>query len=365
MSARQLMRGAWPVRALVWVAALTPWLCSALPLLQLADGRLSSPATGAATGQALFWLAVVAGDALLHARGRASRVAVVGALACLGALIAADDAALPLPTSARFTLAAPVPHDPDRSDWELLARPEVSLPAPPSMRHWLGTDSAGRDLLARLLHGMRSSLEIGAAAAAIAVLIGLLVGVACGTLRGPVDFLLMRVVEVVLCFPYLFLVLVVFTFLPRGRATLIGLLGLVGWTAIARLVRGEFLRLSEEEFVLSSRALGASRWRIAWRHLLPNALAPVWPATTFAVASALLAEFALSWLGYGIPEPAASLGTLLADGQRQLARGSAWLALVPSLAMVAIVLAFHAWGERLREAVAPEAAALAAAERAR
>lgn len=361
MSGRRWSRGAWAARLLVWVAALTPWLCSEQPLLELADGRLSSPASRAVAetdgASALLWLLLIAVDALLALRAALVRRTVVVVLALLAGLVLFERASLPLPTAARFALAAPIAHSPDRADWELLTRPETALPAGPSARHWLGTDSAGRDLLARLLHALRASLEIGLAAAAIALLIGLAVGLACGTLRGAVDFVLMRVIETLLCFPYLFLVLVVFTFLPRGRGTLIGLLGLVGWTAIARLVRGEFLRLADAEFVLAARALGATRWQVAWRHLLPNALTPVWPATTFAVAGALLAEFSLSWLGCGVPEPAASLGALLADGQRQLARGEIWLTLVPSVAMVAIVLAFHAWGERLRESTTPEAAA--------
>ena len=366
MSGARWMRGARAVRLLVWIAALTPWLCSERPLLQLADGRLSAPASAAAGAggfaTALLWLLLIAIDLLRSVQRRAPRALLLAGLLWFAVPICFQRLSLPLPTDARFAIAAPIAHSPDRADWELLARPETTLPAGPSARHWLGTDSAGRDLLARLLHGMRASLEIGLCAAAIALSIGLVVGLACGTVRGAVDFLLMRAIETLLCFPYLFLVLVVFTFLPRGRGTLIALLGLVSWTAIARLVRGEFLRLADEDFVLAARALGATRWQVAWRHLLPNALAPVWPATTFAVAGALLAEFARSWLGYGIPEPHASLGALLADGQRQLARGDAWLTVVPSTAIVAIVLSFHAWGERLREAMTPEASARPALE---
>jgi len=344
------------VRLLVALAALTPWLATSRPLLELRGGSLRSPALAASGGEELFWGALLFAELLRLAWPRRGLRVVVGVaglvLLVLALLPSAGARGGGEPAS--FAVAAPVPWDPGAADWELLAQRETTLPAPPSARHWLGTDATGRDLLARLLHGLRTSLSVGVAAAALALGIGVAVGAACGTLRGVFDLLAMRAIEVLLCLPGLFTVIVVFAYLPRERAILIALLGLLSWTGIARLVRGEFLRLAGEEFVLASRALGASRFEVAWRHLLPNALAPVWAAATFAVANALLAEFSLSWLGFGVPEPQASLGTLLAEGQRLLTRGRPLPALAPSLLIVAIVLAFHRLGERLRVATTPE-----------
>jgi len=361
---RGATRGFGGVRLLVALAALTPWLATSRPLLELRGAALRSPALSASGVEELFWGALLLAELLRLAWPRKVARAIVGTagfFVLVLALLPVNGPVAPLDpnaprggSDATFTVAAPIPWDPGAADWELLAKRETTLPAPPSARHWLGTDATGRDLLARLLHGLRTSLSVGVAAAALALSIGVAVGALCGTLRGLFDLLAMRAIEVLLCLPGLFTVIVVFAYLPRDRAILIALLGLLSWTGIARLVRGEFLRLAGEEFVLASRALGASRFEVAWRHLLPNALAPVWAAATFAVASALLAEFSLSWLGFGVPEPQASLGTLLAEGQRLLTRGQPWPALAPSLLIVAIVLAFHRLGERLRVATTPE-----------
>lgn len=355
MSRAERARLPLPVRLLVAFAAAATWICNREPLLELRDGALAWPALAAGGFEELFWLALFAADLAWHARTGRTRLAIAGVALLLAAATLADDARLPLPGDAAWRLPAPVAWSPDAADWELVSAPGSELPAPPSARHWLGTDEAGRDVAARLVHGVRTSLLIGACAAALALAIGVAVGALCGGARGWIDALGMRVIEVIECFPFLFLVLVVSTFAPRGRGTLIALLGSVTWTGIARVVRGEFLRLSGEEFVLAARALGASGVRIARVHLLPNACAPLWPIATFAVSNALLAEFTLSWLGCGIPAPAASLGGMLADGQGALARGEPWLALLPCAAIVGIVLAFHGWGERLRLATTPEA----------
>jgi peptide/nickel transport system permease protein len=321
------MRGAAAVRGFVWLAALAPFLAHGASL------ELG--------GEDLFWLGVVAVDAAWRI-GRRRTLASAAPLA-LGIVLAAVGSAFP-----------PSRLGPEESDWQLVSSPGVELPAGPSARHWLGTDSQGRDLLARLLFGTRVSLGVGAAATAIAVTIGIGIGLLCGTLRGAVDLLLMRLVEVMLCFPHLFLVLVVFAYLPHSRAMLIVLLGLVGWTTTARLVRGELLRLQREDFVLAARSLGASPARLALRHLLPNALAPVLVAATFSVAGAMLAEFSLSWLGLGVAPPTPSLGSTLAEGQRLLMRGIPWIALAPGILIFAVVMSFNAWGESLRAATTPE-----------
>jgi peptide/nickel transport system permease protein len=346
------------VRAFVWLAALAPFLSNRRPLLR-GGGGFSSPVVGALTIEDLCWLAVAAADvAWIARRSRVGRlVPVVLWLACvIGSVVGASrSSTLDSPsTSAGFVVATPVGHGPDEADWDVVSAPGVELPAPPSSRHWLGTDPHGRDLLARLIYGTRVSLGVGVAATAIALSIGLTVGLLCGVFGGWVDLLLMRVVEVLLCFPSLFLVLIVFAYLPPARGTLVLLLGLVGWTTIARLTRGELLRLQGEEFVAAGRALGASRTRLALRHLLPNALAPVLVAATFSVAGAMLSEFALSWLGFGVAPPTPSLGQILAEGQRLLQRGNPWIALPPCLLIFLVVTSFNAWGEALRAATTPE-----------
>ncbi|MBM4016661.1 MAG: ABC transporter permease, partial [Planctomycetes bacterium] len=258
-------------------------------------------------------------------------------------------------------LEAPLPWSPGVADPEWIADPAALREWPPSARHWLGTDPGGYDLAARLLHALRGSLGLALAAAALATAIGVAVGAACGTLRGLFDLLAMRAVEVLLCFPHFFLVLIALTWLPRSGLTLVLLIGATAWTGIARLVRGEFFRLGEAEFVLAARALGAGRLRIAWRHILPNALGPLLAATTFAVAAALLTEFSLSWLGLGVQRGAASLGTMLAEGHSAVqGSASARLIVAPAAALAAIVVAFHAAAERLRGATTPEEARSAA-----
>jgi peptide/nickel transport system permease protein len=376
------------VRGFLWLAALTPFLANALPLWHADRDGSSSPVVRALDGEDLFWLAVVAFDAawLLVRRARersrperptarALAPAAVPTLVWLALAVVALSRDPP-PSTLHLRSRALAPDEtvvwtpggfgPVDSDWELVDAPGSTLPAPPSARHWLGTDPTGRDLLARLLYGTRVSLGVATAATAIALTLGLLVGLLCGTLRGWVDLLLMRVVEVMLCFPQLFLVLVVFAYLPPSRSTLVWLFGLVGWTTTARLARDELLRLQSKEFVLAARALHVPPWRLALRHLLPNALAPVLVAATFSISNAMVAEFGLSWLHFGVRPPEPSLGQVLADGEALLQRGSPWIALAPGLLIFAVVTSWNALGESLREATTPEraAAARASAERA-
>ncbi len=349
------------MRAFVWLAAFAPFLAHRLPLAHRGAAGFDFPAIAALDGEDLFWLAVVAVDGAWLIARRARLAAALPLLAWLAVALAA--AARPDERTAKLrdgprepgerALFSPIGFGPEESDWTLVMAPGVALPLPPSSRHWLGSDGQGRDLLARLLHGTRVSLGVGAAATAIALAVGLMVGLLCGTLRGAVDLVLMRVVEVLLCFPHLFLVLIVFAYLPHSRTTMILLLGLVGWTTTARLARGELLRLRDQEFVLAARSLGASPLRLALRHLLPNALAPVLVAATFSVAGAMLAEFALSWLGLGVAPPTPSLGRILAEGQPLIARAP-FLSLAPGLLIFAVVTSFNAWGEALREATTPE-----------
>lgn len=227
-------------------------------------------------------------------------------------------------------------------------RPTSSWSGP----HWLGTDEAGRDVLCRMIWGGRVSLSVGLVAVAIYVLIGIVVGSIAGYFRGLVDLIISRVIEVMICFPTFFLILAIVAFFGQSITHIMLIIGLTGWTGIARLVRGEFLRLVDQEFVLAGRALGYSPTRIIFRHVLPNAMAPVLVAATFGIAGAILTESALSFLGLGISKPTPSWGGLLADGREAFLRAP-WLIHFPGLAIFLTITAYNLIGEALRDASDP------------
>ena len=223
--------------------------------------------------------------------------------------------------------------------------------APPSPRHLLGTDELGRDVLARMIHGAGISLKVGFVSIAIAVVLGMSAGALAGYYGGWIDVLLSRVIEVVICFPLLFLILAVIAFLPPSIYTIMVVIGLTRWTDIARYTRAEFIRLREREFTEAARALGVSDRRIILRHLLPNSLAPVLVTATFGVASAILIEAALSFLGLGVQPPTPSWGGILASFRQQ--NFAWWLTLFPGLAIFATVTSYNLLGEGLRDASDP------------
>jgi len=229
------------------------------------------------------------------------------------------------------------------------------LPAPPGEDHPLGTDAAGRDVLARLIHGARVSLGVGCAAALLQVLIGLALGVLAGYLGGAVDFVVTRASEALLSLPLLLLLLAVQGLLEQTTVlSTILVIGLSRWAETCRLVRAEALRVSALPYVEASRALGSSRLRTLLRHVLPNCLAPAIVAMTFGIGSAILLESALGFLGFGAPEPTASWGLLMADGfRRALDKDARLLVILPGLAIFLTVSAFNLVGEGLREALDP------------
>lgn len=229
-------------------------------------------------------------------------------------------------------------------------------------RHLLGTDSTGRDLLARVLHGARASLAVGALATAILMSIGVVVGALAGYFGGRLDLVLSRLIEVVVSVPLFFLVLVAVAFLGPSMWNVILVLGCVGWTGVARLARSEFLRQRELEYVAAARALGFAWPRIVFRHVLPNTLAPLLVAATFSVAGAILIESGLSFLGYGVRVPIASWGALSSES-RELSHW--WLQLFPGLFLFATVLCVQLLGDALREALDPRAVPEAASARGR
>ncbi len=249
-----------------------------------------------------------------------------------------------------FFVVSIAPHmftsqDPDRID-------VLRILQAPSAAHPLGTDDLGRDVLARMIHGARVSLKVGFVAVGIYTVIGLLVGLFAGYYGGWVDAVLMRLVDIMLCFPTFFLILAVITFLSPSIYTIMVVIGLTGWMGVSRLVRAEVLSLRERDFVAAARAQGAGDARIIFRHILPNALAPVLVAATLGVAGAILVESSLSFLGIGVQPPTPSWGNILTAGKNNI-EFAWWLSVYPGLAIFFTVLGYNLLGEGIRDAVDP------------
>jgi len=264
---------------------------------------------------------------------RKNRLAVASGLvvACLAAL----------------AILAPriAPWDPNRPDVKKILDP-------PSARHVLGTDQLGRDVLARMLYGSRVSLAVGFVSVGIATVIGLVLGAAAGYRGGLLDAAIMRLVDLMLVFPRFFLLLAVLAFLTPSIWTIMVVIGLTGWMGVARLVRAEFLALREREFVLWSQSIGASEFRIVWRHILPNAMAPVLVAMTLGIPAAILTESGLSFLGLGVQPPHATWGQILNEGKDAIELAW-WLSVYPGLAILVTVLSYNLLGEGIRDALDP------------
>jgi len=222
--------------------------------------------------------------------------------------------------------------------------------AAPSAYHWLGTDGLGRDELARLLSGGRITLAVGLVAALVAMLIGTGYGAISGYYGGALDTLLMRIVDVFLSVPTLFLLLFLAAMFQGSLLALMLVIGVTSWLGPARLVRGEMLTLKERLYVEAARSIGAADGRIIFRHLIPNAAGTIITTTTFTIAGAMLAETALSYLGIGVRPPTPSWGNLLSSAQSDLFARAYWLVLPPGMAILATVCAFNFFGDWLREA---------------
>jgi peptide/nickel transport system permease protein len=246
-----------------------------------------------------------------------------------------------------LAMFAPVlaPWDPHRPDTKKVLDP-------PSRSHWLGTDQLGRDVLSRVLYGSRVSLAVGFVSVGIATMIGILLGAAAGYHGGGVDATIMRLVDLMLVFPRFFLLLAVLAFLQPSIWTIMAVIGLTGWMGVARLVRAEFLTLREREFVIWSESIGASAMRIVFRHILPNAMAPVLVAMTLGIPAAILTESGLSFLGLGVQPPYATWGNILNDGKDSI-EIAWWMTVYPGLAILITVLSYNLLGEGIRDALDP------------
>ena len=224
--------------------------------------------------------------------------------------------------------------------------------SPPSRAHWFGTDVIGRDVYSRVVYGARVSLTIGVTSTALSVTLGVLLGAVAGFVGGIVDTLVMRVTDVFLAIPYVVLAVAVATVFGRSESSVILVLGLTGWLAVCRIVRASFLALREQEFVEAATALGFSRSRIMFRHMLPNAVQPVIVYGTIAIGTTVLAEAALSFLGVGPQEPTPAWGLMVSQGKGDLA-DAPHLLFFPAAALAMTVLAFVFVGDGLRDALDP------------
>jgi ABC-type dipeptide/oligopeptide/nickel transport system permease subunit len=224
----------------------------------------------------------------------------------------------------------------------------------PSSQHWLGTDIQGRDIWSRLVYGARVSLTVGLISQGIALTLGVTMGLLAGFYGKWVDEVVMRLADVTLAFPTLLLLIAMVAALQPSEGVVFATIGVVGWAGMARIVRGQVLVVRQLEYIQAIKALGAGDLRIMVQHVLPNVIAPVVIAATLGVAGAIMAEAALSFLGLGVPPPAPSWGSMIADGRDldQLRRAP-WTSVFPGIAIGAAVLGFNLLGDALRDALDP------------
>jgi peptide/nickel transport system permease protein len=248
-----------------------------------------------------------------------------------------------------LAVAAPLlPYDPNKQS--LLERFEA-----PSLLHPFGTDDLGRDELVRVLMGGRVSLSVGVMAMLVSIVVGTVVGAFSGYFGGAADSLLMRLTEMFIAFPQLFILILLAALFGTGFWTIVLVVGLLRWMPVARLVRASFLQLKQQEYVTAARALGASTATIMWRHILPNALSPIIVAATLGVAGAILTESTLSFLGLGIQLPTATWGNMLRAAQPDMTTAP-WLAFFPGLFIFLTILSINYVGDGLRDALDPRKA---------
>jgi peptide/nickel transport system permease protein len=242
----------------------------------------------------------------------------------------------------------PIPYAPETTDKTLVSLKDRA----PSAAHWLGTDDIGRDVLAGLIHGSRYALSIGFVAMGIALVIGVILGAVAGYFGGGIDVVISRIIEVVITIPRFFLIITIVAMVEQGSLWLIMILiGLTGWTNIARFMRGEVLRVRNLDYVSAATALGYSTPRIIMRHVVPNAIAPVLIYAAFGIVSTILLESALSFLGFGVPPTVVTWGSVLFKARSSTY--SWWLAVFPGAMIFLTVSAFNLIGDALRDATDP------------
>ena len=243
-----------------------------------------------------------------------------------------------------FALA---PYDPGASNFD-------AIHEPPSLAHPFGTDWAGKDMLSRVLYGGRFSLTIGAIAVGLAVAVGVPLGAIAGYFGGWIDEIIMRIVDILYAFPFLVLAIAFIAVLGQGFWKLIAAVVLVSWIGYARLIRGEILSVKENEYVMAARALGARDRTIIFRHIVPNAIAPVIVQATLSIGTIVLAAAALGFLGLGLEPGTAEWGSMLSSGRDTLTQGVWWVTVFPGLAIFFFVLSINLVGDGIRDAIDPQ-----------
>jgi peptide/nickel transport system permease protein len=302
-------------------------------------------ASSSATEPATVWVApadagrvAVSPRRLAWQRFRRNRLAMLGLVVIIALAIVA------------VLASAIAPYSPTKIDAKAFGKP-------PSAAHLLGTDASGRDVLTRLMYGTRVSLSVGFVAVSIYLTIGTILGALAGYRRGLTDGLIMRVTDTVMSFPALIIILAVIPVLGPSIFNIMLVIGLLGWPAVARLVRGEFLSLREREFTVAARGIGASDRRIIFRHILPNVAGPLVVVASFGIADAIITEAGLSFLGLGVQPPDTSWGQLLntaIDVGTVLEKP--WLWITPAVAIGVTVLSINFIGDGLRDALDPRGA---------
>jgi peptide/nickel transport system permease protein len=276
--------------------------------------------------------------ALLRSLRRA-RLAPIGLLVMLALLLSAAFAGLV------------APHDPNQVDVVQRLKPPAWLPDG-TLEYALGTDSVGRDVFSRVIYGGRIALAVSLASVLVSGVLGVVLGLVSGYRRGWVDAVISRVAEIQLAFPFILLAIAVLAVLGPGVGNIIFVLGTYGWVTYARVVRAQTLSWREKEFVEAARCIGVSDWSIMVRHILPNVLAPIIVIASFSMATNVLAEASLSFLGLGVPLSIPSWGAMLADARDYL-QDAWWLATFPGLALMLTVLAINVVGDWLRDFLDP------------
>lgn len=243
---------------------------------------------------------------------------------------------------------APViaPYDPYAQDLTLINQP-------PSAEHWFGTDDVGRDLFSRVVYGTRISMLVGVVCEAICVPIGVILGALAGYFGGWIDAVISRIIEIFASFPTILFAIAVMFILGPGIMNIFIAIGIIGWTGLARMIRGQIMQLKEKEFIEAARASGASNMKIIFRHLIPNCLSTIIVVITLDIPGDIMLESTLSFVGLGVQPPDPSWGSMISEG-RKFIRQNVWYSFFPGLAIMLVVLAFNTLGDGVRDALDPK-----------